>query len=142
MFIPKKKSLHRLLVFVIPNFFYLGHFARPFLNCGVKVFSVWGANAVYINTGRGAQVVEDDLIKVLKERKDLTAVLDVTTQEPLEDNSPLGALENCIITPHIAGSIGLEVQRMAEYMVDEFVRFKNGETCLYEVTLKMLETMA
>ena len=39
-------------------------------------------NAVFINTGRGAQVVEEDLVRVLCERPDLTALLDVTDPEP------------------------------------------------------------
>ena len=34
--------------------------------------------AAFINTGRGAQVREDELIAVLKARPDLTALLDVT----------------------------------------------------------------
>jgi phosphoglycerate dehydrogenase-like enzyme len=46
------------------------------------------------------------------------------------------------MTPHIAGSMGGEVVRMAEYMADEYERFISGERCEYEVTLKMLETMA
>ena len=43
--------------------------------------------ATFINTGRGAQVVEKDLIEVLKNRPDLTAVLDVTFPEPPTDDS-------------------------------------------------------
>jgi hypothetical protein len=31
---------------------------------------------------------------------------------------------------------------MAEYMADEFKRHMAGEPCLYEVSMKMLETMA
>ncbi len=93
--------------------------------------------ATFINTGRGAQVVEEDLIRVLEARPDLTALLDVTYPEPPEENSPFYRLDNCILTPHIAGSSSDEVHRMAEYMLEEF---KNPEK--YEVTLKMLETMA
>ena len=98
--------------------------------------------ATFINTGRGAQVVEDDLIRVLTNRPDLTALLDVTDPEPPEEGSPLYALPNCILTPHIAGSSGNEVHRMAEYMKDEFLRYASGQKCLYEVTEAMLETMA
>ena len=98
--------------------------------------------ATFINTGRGAQVVEKDLIRVLTNRPDLTAILDVTHPEPPEEGSPLYALQNCILTPHIAGSSGNEVHRMAEYMKNEFVRYISGQKCLYEVTEAMLETMA
>ncbi len=98
--------------------------------------------ATFLNTGRGAQVVEADLIRVLKERPDLTAILDVTYPEPPETGSDLYTLENCILTPHIAGSSGNEVRRMGQYMQEEYQRFTQGMPCRWEVTEKMLETMA
>lgn len=98
--------------------------------------------ATFLNTGRGAQVVEDDLAVVLKERPDLSAVLDVTFPEPPLPGHAFYLLPNCILTPHIAGSIGNEVQRMAEYMLEEYCRFNAGEKCRYEVTEEMLKTMA
>ena len=98
--------------------------------------------ATFLNTGRGAQVVEPDLIKVLKERTDLTAVLDVTYPEPPEQNGELYTLENCILTPHIAGSSGNEVRRMGAYMKEEYENFIKNKPCKYEVTLDMLKTMA
>lgn len=105
-------------------------------------FSSMLPGATFLNTGRGAQVVEDDLVRALTERPDLTAVLDVTDPEPPVPGHPFYALPNCFLTPHIAGSLGNEVHRMSEYMVDEFTRYINNEKCLYEVTMKMLETMA
>lgn len=98
--------------------------------------------STFINTGRGAQVVESDLAQVLAARPDITALLDVTHPEPPEKGHPFYALPNCILTPHIAGSSGNEVHRMAEYMAEEYLRFVTDEPCRYEVTLKMLETMA
>ena len=109
---------------------------------GYRLFTKMRENAVFINTGRGAQVVEDDLARVLTERKDLTALLDVTYPEPPEADHPFYTLENCVLTPHIAGSAGDEVARMGEYMLDEFKAYVNKEPTRYEVTLKMLETMA
>ncbi len=98
--------------------------------------------ACFLNTGRGAQVVEEDLCDVLKEREDLTAILDVTCPEPPEENHPFYTLPNCILTPHIAGSYGDEVQRMGEYMLKEYFNVTEKKASPYEVTLKMLETMA
>jgi len=98
--------------------------------------------STFINTGRGAQVVEADLINVLKERSDITAVLDVTMPEPPVAGSEFYTLDNCILTPHIAGSAGNEVRRMGAYMKEEYRRFINNEPCKYEVTLQMLKTMA
>lgn len=99
-------------------------------------------NAVFINTGRGAQVVEDDLVRALAERPDLTALLDVTYPEPPVENHPFYTLPNCLLTPHIAGSAGDEVARMGEYMLTDCQAYLSGELCHYEVTEKMLETMA
>ena len=106
------------------------------------LFKLMKNNAVFINTGRGAQVVEEDLIKILEEKPFVTAVLDVTFPEPPVENSKFYTLENVVLTPHIAGSLGNEVQRMGEFMCDQFIKFKNNEKYEYEVTLKMLETMA
>ena len=105
-------------------------------------FAAMRPYATFLNTGRGAQVVEEDLISVLRKRADIVAVLDVTYPEPPLENSPFYDLENCILTPHIAGSCGFEKYRMAEYMLEEFRNYTQGLPCKYEVTLKMLETMA
>lgn len=106
------------------------------------LFSLVGRNVTFLNTGRGAQVLEEDLIKVLKEKPDFTAILDVTFPEPPVDGSELYTLENCIITPHIAGSSGNEPQRLAEYMLNAFKLYMNNIPCDYEVTKEMLQTMA
>lgn len=98
--------------------------------------------ATFINTGRGRQVVESDLIRVLRERPDIMAVLDVTYPEPPQNGSPLYELTNCIITPHIAGSMGYEVRRMGLFMVEEASRLVKGEKLCFEVTEEMLTTMA
>ena len=47
-----------------------------------------------------------------------------------------------VLTTHIAGSMGQEVVRMAEYMLDDLQRAERGEALRYAVTLQMLETMA
>ena len=96
--------------------------------------------AVFINTGRGRQVREDELIAVMKKRPDLTALLDVTFPEPPEEDSELYTLPNVFLSPHIAGSINDEVHRMADFMIAEYKRFAAGETLLYEVKEEMLIT--
>lgn len=107
-----------------------------------NLFSRMRENAVFINTGRGAQVVEDDLVRILEERPDLTALLDVTDPEPVEEGHPFYTLSNCLLTPHIAGSLGDEVARMGLYMLRECESYLSGNLNQYEVTEKMLETMA
>ena len=105
-------------------------------------FSRMKKNATFINTGRGAQVVEEDLLRALLEEPDRTAILDVTDPEPPFENSKLYNLPNVFLTPHIAGSSGNEVRRMGEFMLEEYRRGARNERFLYEVTPKMLETMA
>ncbi len=105
-------------------------------------FSRMRKYATFINTGRGAQVIEKDLCEILEKRQDLTAILDVTHPEPPEAGHPFYTLPNCILTPHIAGSYGDEVKRMGEYQLTEFEKYLKGESTEYEVTLRMLETMA
>ena len=126
--------------FVISNHLANNEKTRQILN--YPLFSRMQENAVFINTGRGAQVVEDDLVRILAERPDLTALLDVTDPEPPVAGHPFYSLPNCILTPHIAGSAGDEVARMGDYMVEQYRAYAAGLPCEYEVMLAMLETMA
>lgn len=105
-------------------------------------FDVMLPNATFINTGRGAQVVEKDLVAALKEVPERTALLDVTEPEPVEPDSEFLKMENVFLTSHIAGSMCRELERMGLYAAEEFERYIKGESLKYSVTLKMLETMA
>lgn len=98
--------------------------------------------ATFINTGRGAQLIEEDLITVFQKRNDLCAILDVTNPEPPVESSPLYTMENIHLSSHVAGSLNDEKTRMADYMIEEFHRFEKGETLQFEVSSKLLETMA
>jgi phosphoglycerate dehydrogenase-like enzyme len=107
-----------------------------------ELFSKMEPHATFINTGRGAQVVEADLVRALTEVPTRVAVLDVTDPEPPLADSPFYTMENVILTSHIAGSQQDEFHRMSEYMRDEAYAFEQGLPTRYSVTLKMLETMA
>lgn len=109
---------------------------------GAAQFQLMKEGAVFINTARGALVDEAGLAQVFADRKDLWALLDVTDPEPPTPDSPLYALDNVVLTPHIAGSQDRECYRMAEYMIDECQRYLQGEPLLYQVTPEMMETMA
>ena len=102
-----------------------------------------GEYSVFINTGRGAQVDMEALIDEMRAHPARTAILDVTDpEEPPKEESPLYTLENVILTPHIAGSIGLEMHRMADYMYEEYKAVSSGNQPKHAVSLAMLETMA
>ena len=98
--------------------------------------------ATFINTGRGPQLDEADLLDALTEVPTRTALLDVLTDEAHSDANPLNALPNCYITPHIAGSSGFEVRRMADYMAEALDCVLSERPCGFEVTRDMLRTMA
>lgn len=98
--------------------------------------------ASLINTARGQLIREDELAAVFAKRSDLSAYLDVVAEEPLAKDSPLWDLPNVYLTPHIAGSMDNECQRMGWYMFDELHRYLRGETLKYEVTPEIYERMA
>lgn len=98
-----------------------------------SLFSTMKTNATFINTGRGKQVVEKDLAKVLHRNKDMCALLDVTSHEPLFPWSPLFKCNNVFISPHIAGSLSHEYERMVEYMVKSYENILDGGNGYYEV---------
>lgn len=59
-------------------------------------------NAVFINVGRGASVVESALLEGVERGNIREAVLDVFEKEPLPVNSLLWNQKNVVITPHIS----------------------------------------
>ena len=107
------------------------------------LFSRMKEHAVFINTGRGAQIEAEGLIRALSEVTTRTALLDVTDpEEPPRPGSPLLTMKNIWLTPHIAGSVGNEIHRMAEFMYEEYMRLSRGEPTRYSVSIEMLQTMA
>ena len=85
-----------------------------------KLFRLMKPHTTFINTGRGDQVNEFDLAKSLFCHPSRTAVVDVLKNEKMPCFSPLFWCPNAIITPHIAGSLGNETERMADYMIEQF----------------------
>ncbi|MFE1879174.1 hydroxyacid dehydrogenase [Streptomyces diastatochromogenes] len=88
--------------------------------------------AVFINTARGALVDPDALTTELISGR-ISAILDVTEPEPLPARSPLYELPNVFLTPHLAGSLGNELERLGRAVVDEVERLAAGEPLLHAV---------
>jgi phosphoglycerate dehydrogenase-like enzyme len=95
----------------------------------------------FINTARGALVDQDALIRELCSGR-IRAVIDVTDPEVSEADSPLWDLDNIVLTPHVAGSRGLELHRIGERAVAEVGRLARGEPLAYEVTRERYSTNA
>ncbi|MFE2584472.1 hydroxyacid dehydrogenase [Streptomyces sp. NPDC059378] len=85
-----------------------------------------------INTSRGALVAPDALADELVSGR-LHAVLDVTDPEPPPADSPLYRLPNVFLTPHIAGSLGNELERLGRVVVEELERLTAGLPLAHEV---------
>ncbi|MEU6478586.1 hydroxyacid dehydrogenase [Streptomyces sp. NPDC047017] len=81
--------------------------------------------ATLVNTSRGSLIDQDALVAELVTGR-LDAVLDVTEPEVLPAGSPLYDLPNVLLTPHVAGSLGGELHRMAAAAADELARYTAG----------------
>lgn len=81
--------------------------------------------ATVINTARGA-LLDHDALYVECRTARLDAVLDVTDPEPLPADHGLRTLANVTITPHIAGSLGTEIRRLADSALDELEALTRG----------------
>jgi phosphoglycerate dehydrogenase-like enzyme len=84
--------------------------------------------AYLINVARGPIVKQDALIAALREKRIAGAALDVFPQEPLPPNSPLYALDNIIVTPHISGAFEDMFERASALFVENFERYRAGKT--------------
>lgn len=109
---------------------------------GASLLRSMKRGATLVNTSRGAIVDEVALCDVLRERPDLTAVLDVTHPEPPTADSPLRSLPNVILTPHIAGSMGPEIARMGQWMSAELIRHLRSRPLKHQINHSTLSRMA
>lgn len=89
-------------------------------------FCAMRSTAYFINVGRGAVVVEDDLVRALKQGQIAGAGLDVFEVEPLPKESPLWGMENVIITPHAAGNAKANRQKVLAILVENLRRMQAG----------------
>ncbi|MEU3652128.1 hydroxyacid dehydrogenase [Streptomyces sp. NPDC032161] len=93
---------------------------------GAAQLSAMATGTTLINTARGSLVDEEALLPELVSGR-LHAVLDVTDPELPPADSPLYELPNVLLTPHVAGSLGGELHRMADQALDELERYTQGK---------------
>lgn len=98
--------------------------------------------AILINTARASLIDQEALVQALKSGKLKYACIDVYEQEPLNEDCPLRALPNCIMTPHIAGAANNGKRKIGAHVLAEIQRFAAGEALVSEITQEMLATMA
>ncbi|GAA2601203.1 hydroxyacid dehydrogenase [Streptomyces axinellae] len=108
---------------------------------GAAVLGAMREGATLINTARGAVVDQDALTEALVGGR-IRAVLDVTEPEVLPRGHPLWECESVLLTPHLAGSQGNELDRLADLAVSEVHRWAAGEGFAHAVRGDRRELLA
>ncbi len=93
---------------------------------GAKQFAMMKPEAYFINTARGALVVQEDLVAALKARRIAGAALDVYDREPQYDDSPLLDLDNVVLTPHIGGATKDGIKHQSRLILDNVKAYLDG----------------
>lgn len=83
--------------------------------------------ARFVNIGRGAHVVEEDLADALRAGHLAGAALDVFAEEPLPPASPLWEVPGLLVSPHMSGDTVGWHDDLAEQFQENFDRFRRGE---------------
>jgi phosphoglycerate dehydrogenase-like enzyme len=97
--------------------------------------------ATLINTSRGALVDQAALEAELASGR-IHAVIDVTSPDVLPPGSPLYTMPNLMLTPHIAGSMGRELHRLAAAALAELARYTRGDPFRHPVAAAELWRVA
>jgi phosphoglycerate dehydrogenase-like enzyme len=93
----------------------------------VARLSLMKPSAAIVNTSRGPVVDEAALIEALHGRRIAGAMLDVYENYRIEPGHPLFALENVILTPHLAAVTQESRARASIAAADEMLRMLRGE---------------
>lgn len=105
---------------------------RGILN--LDLFRKMPAGAFLINVGRGAHLVEADLLRALEEGELAGACLDVLEKEPLPPEHPFWTHPGIVLTPHIASVT--DQQTAAQQMAENYRRLLRGGKLINEVDRK------
>lgn len=83
-------------------------------------------SAILINTGRGPLVDEQALADALNQDRIYAAGVDVLTQEPPRQGSPLIGARHCYITPHIAWATSAARRRLMQVALENVAAYLTG----------------
>jgi len=89
--------------------------------------------AFLINTSRGGTVDTEALIAALRDGEIAGAAVDVLEREPIDPDSPLLKMDNCLVTSHCAWYSESSLLRLQEYAALEIKRLFTGERLLHVV---------
>jgi len=94
------------------------------------VFAAMKPTAHFINIGRGASVVEADLLAALTSHSIDGASLDVFHTEPLPEDSPLWDAPGLVVSAHMSGDVVGWKDTLARQFVDNAERWLAGKPLL------------
>ncbi len=97
---------------------------------GARELAQLKPGAYLINVARGPIVQEDALIDALQQGRLRGAALDVFAREPLPQDSPLFALEQVILTPHVSGAVPDYYDRAVPLFCENLRRYVTGAPLL------------
>ncbi|HZQ08031.1 MAG TPA: D-glycerate dehydrogenase [Anaerolineae bacterium] len=104
-----------------------------------NAFSKMKTTAILINSARGPIVDPNALYDALSAGKIRAAALDVTEPEPINMDSPLVHMPNCLIVPHIASASIATRGKMAEIAAKNLIAGVNGERLVTPVNPEVYE---
>jgi phosphoglycerate dehydrogenase-like enzyme len=93
---------------------------------GARALARMRPTARLINIARGPIVVEDDLVRALRDGAIAGAALDVFTDEPLPPSSPLWDLPGSVVSPHMSGDVVGWRDELVDLFTDNLGRFLDG----------------
>lgn len=94
---------------------------------GRAQFAAMRPNALLVNTGRARLVDRQALHEALASRRIAAAAFDVFWSEPADPGDPLLALENFVLTPHVAGFSDVAIADIAAEVVENIRRLEDDE---------------
>jgi len=97
-----------------------------------EVLDALGPNGILINMARGSVVDEQALIKALKDKRIMTAGLDVYAKEP-EVPTELIEMENVVLFPHLGSASVYTRDKMDQLVVDNILAWAAGKPPLTPV---------
>ena len=99
---------------------------------GREQFASMKTGAIFINTARGPIVDEVALVEALNSGKLAGAGLDVYADEPVTADNPLLAMDNVVLTPHMAAHTQ-DALRAMSLVAEDVLRALEGEEPVYRV---------
>ena len=95
-----------------------------------KMLDTLSKHSILVNVGRGDLIDENYLIEKLNNKTLRGAVLDVTSEEPLQKNSKLWNCPNLILTQHTGGGYTNEIKDKVYFFLDNLKRYSKNTSLI------------